>query len=62
MVSKYLSVCLSVMNFDLNYLRTGEIGWAEIFYRISLIFVKKSGPKFFFLGRGPGAGMAWAEG
>ena len=25
MVSKNLSVCLSVSNFDLNYLRTGEI-------------------------------------
>ena len=24
-------VCLSVTNFDLNYLRTGKIEWAEIF-------------------------------
>ena len=29
MVSKNLSVCLSVAKFDLNYLRTGEIEWAE---------------------------------
>ena len=25
-------VCLSVMNFDPNYLRTGKIEWAEIFW------------------------------
>ena len=31
MVSKNLSVCLSVEKFDLNYLRTGEIELAEIF-------------------------------
>ena len=35
MVSKNLpvclSVCLSVMNFDLNYLSAGEIEWAQIF-------------------------------
>ena len=49
MVSENLSVCLSVVKFDLNYLRTGGIEWAEIFFRISL-----SNPKFLiFLGRGP---------
>ena len=26
-----LSVCLSVINFDPNYLRTGRTEWAEIF-------------------------------
>ena len=53
MVSKNLSVCLpvclSVTNFDLNYIRTGEIEWAEIFFWISLS--KRVIP-----------GMAWAEG
>ena len=58
MVSKNLFVCLSVTNFDLNYLRTGEIELAKIFYRISLS--KSHIPNFFFLagsryglGRGP---------
>ena len=27
-------VCLSLTNFDLNYLRTGEIEWAEIFFSL----------------------------
>ena len=36
MVSKNLSVCLSVTYFDLQYLRTGEIEWAEIVLGISL--------------------------
>ena len=52
------SVCLSVTNFDLNYLRPGEIEWAEIFLRISLS--KSLIHNFFFLaggryglGRGP---------
>ena len=31
MVSKNLSVFLSVTNFDLNYFRTGKIEWAEIY-------------------------------
>ena len=31
MVSKNLSVCLSVAKFDLNYLRTAKIEYAEIF-------------------------------
>ena len=39
-------VCLSVMNFDLNYLRTGKIGWADIFWGISLS--KRVVPNFFF--------------
>ena len=30
MVSKNMSVCLSVTNFDPNYLRTGRTEWAEI--------------------------------
>ena len=34
-----LSICLSVVKFDLNYLRTGEIEWAEIFF--SPIFASK---------------------
>ena len=38
--------CLSVTNFDLNYLRTGEIEWAEIFGGISLS--KRVVPNFFF--------------
>ena len=29
MVSKNLSVCLSVVNFDPNYLRTGKTEWAK---------------------------------
>ena len=36
MMSKNLSVCLSVTNFDLNYFRTDEIEWAEIFWGMSL--------------------------
>jgi hypothetical protein len=28
----YLPTCLSVMNFDPNYLRIGKTEWAEIFY------------------------------
>ena len=31
MVSKNLSVCLSVVNFYPNYLRTGKKEWLEIF-------------------------------
>ena len=31
MVSKNLSVCLSVTKFDPNYLRTSRTEWAEIF-------------------------------
>ena len=31
-----LSVCLSVMNFDLNYLKTGKKELSKIFYMISL--------------------------
>ena len=31
MVSKNFSVCLSVTNFDPNYLGTGRTEWAEIF-------------------------------
>ena len=52
-----LSVCLSVAKFDLNYLRTGEIEWADIFFRISLS--KSHIPNFFSR---QGAGMVWAEG
>ena len=45
------------MNFDLNYLRTGVIEWAEKFFRISL---SKSHLQIFFSRQG--AGMAWTEG
>ena len=37
MVSKNLSVCLSVTNFDINYIRTGEIEWDEIFFSSPLL-------------------------
>ena len=36
MVSKNLSVCLSVTKFDPNYLRTGRTEWAEIFFWTSM--------------------------
>ena len=39
------------MNFGLNYLRTGEIEWAEIFFWISLS--KSVVSKKNFLGGGP---------
>ena len=38
-------VCLSVTNFDINYLRTGEIEWAEKIFKISLS--KRVVQKFF---------------
>ena len=44
MVSKNLSVCLSVTEFDPNYLRTGKIEWAEIFLDI---YGKSYVSKFF---------------
>ena len=54
-----LSVCLSVMNFDLNYLRTGEeIKWAEFF--LGYLCQKVISQKNLFSGQG--TGMAWAEG
>ena len=34
--------CLSVANFDLIYLRTGEIEWAAILFRISLSKIELS--------------------
>ena len=39
MVSKNLSVCLSVTNFNLNYLRTGVMESAEIFFRIFHLYL-----------------------
>ena len=51
-------VGLSVTNFELNYLRTGKIEWAEIFLGTSVS--KSNIPKFMFSRQG--AGMAWAEG
>ena len=44
-------ICLSVTNFDLNYLRTGEIELAKILYKISLS--KSHFPSFFFPAGGP---------
>ena len=46
-------VCLSVINFDPNYLRTGRTEWAEIFFRTSMakshvsknFICPKSGPQ-----------------
>ena len=35
--SKNLSVCLSVKNFDLNYLWTGKIEWSEILFSIKAV-------------------------
>ena len=52
-----MCLCLSLAKFDLNYLRTGEIEWAEIFLDI---FVKKCCPNFFLFSQ-QGAGIAWAE-
>ena len=58
-------VCLSVKNFDLNYLRTGKIEWAEIFFRISSskshilkFFVFLAGGRYG-LGRGPKILIWW---
>ena len=46
MVSKNLSVYLSVIIFDPNYLRTGTTEWAEIFQDI---FGKMNVLKIFYL-------------
>ena len=50
-VKQCLSVCLPVMNFDLNHLQPGKIEWADIFGGISL--PKRVVPNFFLLSRGP---------
>ena len=61
MVSNNFSVCLSVTNFNLNYVRTGKIEWAEKFLGTSLskgdvptFFVFSAGGRYG-LGRGPKA-------
>ena len=36
MVSKNLSVCQSIKNFEPNYLGTGKAEWAENFFRTSM--------------------------
>ena len=51
MVSKNLSVCLSVTKFNPNYLRTGRIEQAKIFFTTSLS--KSHVSKKNFLGKGP---------
>ena len=57
-LSVCLSACLFVMNFDHNYLRTGETEWVEIL--LGYLCQKVISQKFYFSQQG--AGMAWAEG
>ena len=45
MVSKNLSVCPSVINFDPNYLRTDKTKWAKKAVSQNFLFVRKNGPK-----------------
>ena len=52
MVSKNLSVCLSVTKFDPNYLRTGRTEWAEIFWgekSLQLLAARAVFESLFFL-------------
>ena len=48
MVSKNLSVCLSVTNFDPNYLRTGRIEWAEIEKKFATLAARAVFVNMFF--------------
>ena len=58
MESKSLSVCLSVINFDPNYLTTGKTEWAEIF--LGHLWQKYMSQTFLFVRKV--ADKAWAEG
>ena len=48
-LSVYLSVCLSVTEFDPNYLRTSKTEWGEKIFRTSM--AKSHVPKFLSLPR-----------
>ena len=52
MVSKNSSVCLSVTNFDPNYLGTGQTEWAEKNFRTSMATTHVSN-FFYFSLKGP---------
>ena len=57
MVSKNLSVCLSVVNFDPNYLGTGRTKCAEKFFRTSL--AKRMCCKIFIIRESGWLGRGW---
>ena len=58
MVSKNLSVCLSVINFDPNYFKTGKTEWAKKIYGKNQSLKKFYLSKKWTVGLGPRAKTA----